>query len=288
MAEEHKSTAIQTALIGLVGTVLAACGGLGGALVTSAVTVYQVQRQNQRVALPASGGGETLSVDTGGIFITRQEAAALDSSAYYADLDQAFVLHRPLPGWDDMEEMTVKEQLAEENVTCLVVCDQPVFRIRYGEPIEIESDRSTTVNGHLIPEEMLNLSESLYGPPPWKVPYYSQMILNVFEKSEVQAFGIQTLPDMILLMTRYSAGRVNRVVAQADSHFAIVQLSGTYSGIRVRGEPATMVIDSWLLFAEADNAFYTVEIRYTPQSGQPLQVWDDLQLYIDQFRVIQQ
>jgi hypothetical protein len=48
-----------------------------------------------------------------------------------------------------------------------------------------------------------------------------------------------------------------------------------------------MTIDDWLLFAETDTAFYTVEIRYTPQSGQPIQVWDDLQLYIDQFRVIQ-
>lgn len=287
MAEEHKSIGLTTALIGLVGTILAACGGISGALVTSAVTVFQVQRQNQQVALPASGGGETLSVDTGSIFITRQKAAALDPATYYVNLDQAFVLHRPLPGWDDMEEMTVQDQLAEDNVTCLVVCDQPVFRIRYGEPIEIESDRQTTVNGHLIPEELLKLNEMLYGPPPWKVPYYSQMILNVFEKSEVQALGIHTLPDMILLMTRYSAGRVNRVIAQVDSHFAIVQLSSTYEGIRVGGEPATMTIDNWLLFAEADTAFYTVEIRYTPQSGQPLQVWDDLQLYIDQFRVIQ-
>lgn len=287
MAEEHKSIGLTTALIGLVGTILAACGGISGALVTSAVTVFQVQRQNQQVALPASGGGETLSVDTGSIFITRQKAAALDPATYYVNLDQAFVLHRPLPGWDDMEEMTVQDQLAEDNVTCLVVCDQPVFRIRYGEPIEIESDRQTTVNGHLIPDNLLNATEKLYGPPPWKLPYYSQMILNVFEKSEVQALGIHTLPDMILLMTRYSAGRVNRVIAQVDSHFAIVQLSSTYEGIRVGGDPATMTIDNWLLFAEADTAFYTVEIRYTPQSGQPLQVWDDLQLYIDQFRVIQ-
>jgi len=287
MAEEHKFAGIQTALIGLIGTILTACGGISGALMTSAVTVYQVQRQNQQVALPASQGGETLNVDTGSIFITRQKAAALDPASYYVNLDKAFVLHRPLPGWDDMEEMTVKEQLAEDNVTCLAVCDQPVFRIRYGDPIEIESDRETTVNGHLLPEDLLKASEMLYGPPPWKLPYYSLMILNVFNKSEVQKLGIHTLPDMIMLMMRYSAGRVNKVVAQADSHFAIVQLSSTYDGIRVGGNPATMTIDNWFLFAETNNAFYTVEIRYTPQSGQPLQVWDDLQLYIDQFRVIQ-
>jgi hypothetical protein len=287
MAEEHKSTGIRTALIGLIGTILTACGGIGGALLTSAVTVYQVQRQNQQVSLAASEGGETLNVDTGSIFITRQKAAALDPTIYYVNLEQGFILHRPLPGWGDMEEMTVKEQLAEDNVTCLVVCDQPVFRIRFGEPIMIESDRNTTVNSHLLPEDLLNASEKLYGPPPWKLPYYSEMILNVFDKSEVAKLGIHTLPDMILLSTRYSAGRINKVVAQAGSHFAIVQLSSTYEGIRVRGVSATMTIDNWFLLAEADNTFYTIEIRYTPQSGQPLQVWDDLQNYIDQFRVIQ-
>jgi hypothetical protein len=113
------------------------------------------------------------------------------------------------------------------------------------------------------------------------------MILNIFYKSEVQTLGIRTLPDMILLMARFASGQVNRVVAQEGSHFAIVQRSSTYEGIRLGGEVATMTMDNWLLFAEADNAFYTVEIRYSPQSGQPIQVWDDLQMYIDQFRVIQ-
>jgi hypothetical protein len=131
------------------------------------------------------------------------------------------------------------------------------------------------------------LSEKLYGPPPWKLPYYSQMTLNIFEKSEVQPLGIHTLPDLILLTTRYSTGKVNRIVAPSGSHFAIVQLSSTYEGIRFAGEPATMTIENWLLFSETDRAFYTVDIRYTPQSGQSIQVWDDLQLYIDQFRVIQ-
>ena len=287
MAEEHKPGGLQTAVIGLIGTILTACGGIGGALLTSAVAIYQVQRQNQQVTLPASQGGETLSVDTGPIFITRQKAAALDPASYYVNLDQAFVIHRPLVGWDDMETMTVKDQLAEDHVTCLVVCDQPVYRIRYGKPIEVESDRLTTVNGHLIPDDILNASEKLYGPPPWKLPYYSQMILNVFAKNEVQKLGIHSMPDMILLMNRFSAGRINKVIARADSHFAIVKVSSSYDGIRVAGAPATMTIDDWFLYAETDQAYYTVEIRYTPQSGQPLQVWDDLQLYIDQFRVVQ-
>ena len=287
MSEQIKSPAFRTALIGLIGTLLTVCGGLSGALVTSAVTVYQVQRQNQKVSLTAPQGGKTLRVDTGGIFITRQEAADLDPEKYFVDLEKNFILPRPQSGWDPMQEMSLQEQLAEQDVTCIQLCDQPVYSLRYGKAIEIESDRSTTVNGKSLPEEILVFAEQLHGPPPWKQPYYSQMILNIYEKAQLDELGLHNLPDVIMQTTRFSAGRVNRVVAQENSHFAILQYSSTFSGIRVDGQPASLTIDSWLLFAETDRTYYTVEITYTPQSGQPIQVWDDLQLYINQFRVIQ-
>ena len=184
--------------------------------------------------------------------------------------------------------MTVEEQLAEENATaCGAFCNQPVFRIHYGEPIEIESDRQTMVNGQPIPDNLLDLSERLYGPPPWKFPYYNEMIVNVFEKDAVQALKIRNLPDMVLLMMSFYSGRVNRMISPEGSQFAIVQGSTTYDGIRMDNNPTTMTIDNWLLFAEAKSAFYVVEIKYTVQSGQPLLVWDDLQTYMEYFRVIQ-
>ena len=57
-----------------------------------------------------------------------------------------------------------------------------VYRIRYGEPVQVESDRNSLVNGKLIPENILAFSEQLYGPPPWKLPFYNQVIVNIFEK----------------------------------------------------------------------------------------------------------
>jgi hypothetical protein len=287
MTKQKRPVAIQTALIGLAGSILTVCGGLCGALVTSLVTIYQLERENEQVAVSSSGGGQTLSINTGTIFLSRQEAAALDPETYYIDLEQAFVLHRPLPGWNPMEELTLEEQLAETNVTCVVACDQPVYRIRYGQPIEIESDRATTVNGQPISEELLDLSEQLYGPPPWKVPYYSQMILNIYEKDIAQAIGVNNLPEILLMSTQYQAGDYHRMVAQEDSHFAILQGSSVLGGIRIAGEPASIILDDWLLFAESDEAYYIIEIIYTTQSGQSVQIWDDLQTYINEFRVIE-
>ena len=67
----------------------------------------------------------------------------------------------------------------------------------------------------------------------------------------------------------------------------VVQSSGTYEQVRMEGEEATLTLETWLLVTETETAYYTVEISYTPQSGHSVQVWDDLQTYMDSFRVIQ-
>lgn len=186
-----------------------------------------------------------------------------------------------------MEALTIGEQMAEVGGQCLVLCDQPVYRTRYGQPIEIQSDRQTRVNGQSLPEERLDVLEQLYGAPPWTVPYYSQVTINIFERSATAQMGFDSLPDLALLATVASNLRVNRLIAEEGANFAVLQTSGTYENVRIDGEPATFTLEDWILLAEAEDAYYTVEIAYTPQSGQSLQVWDDLQAYMDSFRVIQ-
>jgi len=235
LAEQKRSPAIQTALIGLIGSVLTVIGGLCGATVASITTIYELERQNQHIALAAPTGGQSLSIDTGSIFISRQDASALDPSTYYVDFEHGFVLHRPLSGWDALEEMTVEEQLAKENVTCQAVCDQPVFRIRYREPIEIESDRQTddqpvhrirnaepvmvqfiegsTENGIQVDPTQLE-SDTL--------AYYSQMTILALTKDKAQDF---TLYELALKWGILHQGGVNNIVANRDSQYVVEQVS---------------------------------------------------------------
>jgi hypothetical protein len=139
--------------------------GLGAALVTSAVTVYQVQRQSQKVSITAPEGGKTLRVDTGGIFVTRQAAVDLDPKTYHMNLDQAFILLRSLPkeffGANDSPGAVGRR-------SCLLPGDlcSACFPYPYVEPVEVNSDRSPTVNGHFIPDEIPASTERLYGTPP--------------------------------------------------------------------------------------------------------------------------
>jgi hypothetical protein len=281
-----RSAGTQAALIGLIGAILTACSGCFGAALSASVALYAVEREQQHVALAAPDSRQVLNISTGDIFISRQEAAALDPEMYYVDLNRGLVLRRPTSGWNQVEEMTVGEQIAELGGQCLNLCDQPVYRIRYGQPIEIQSDRQTLVNGQPLSEQRLNALERLYGPPPWTVPYYSQVIVNVFERAATEQAGLHKLPDLVLLLMAFSNMRVNRLIAEEGSDFVVLQTSGTFANVRMAGEPATFALEDWLLLAEAQDAYYAVEITYTPQSGQSLQVWDDLQAYMDSFRVI--
>jgi hypothetical protein len=289
MAEQDRtsSSAIRVAVIGLVGTVLTVCGGLAGALVSAGITIYQVEREKQHIALAAPVSEQALNIDTGSITISRQEAAALAPETYFADLDHGFAIHRPLSGWNELEELTVGEQMAESGGQCFGMCDQPVYRIRYGEPIEIQTDRQVLVNGKPVPEERLAIAEQLYGPPPWTQDYYSQVIINVFEKSATEELGVRGLPNLLLLTAAFSSARFNRLAAEEGSDFMLLQSSATYERVRMAGQMATFTIETWLLLAETEDTYYIVEISFTPQSGQSLQVWEDLQTYIDSFRVVE-
>ncbi|NLE46079.1 MAG: hypothetical protein GX620_15275 [Chloroflexi bacterium] len=285
---KDRSNAVRLAIIGLLGTLLTVCGGVGGALISGAVTVYQLERKMQQVSVDSAESEEALSIDTGGIFITRQEAAALDPAAYYVDLDRGLALYRPLRGWGDLEQLTLADQLAE---TGNVVSDdelggQVVYRMRYGDPIEVELDRQSTINGHPMGEDMVLALDALYGSAPWTVPYHTQIIVNVFDRDVESQLGIHNLPQAMLWTMRYSSSRLHRLIAPAASDFIVVQGASTFGDVRIDGRTRTIAVEDWFLFAETDESYFVVEIVYTPQSGQSLQVWDDLQAYMDSFRVI--
>ena len=103
----------------------------------------------------------------------------------------------------------------------------------------------------------------------------------------VEKMNVKGLPDVVLMTTHFSAARINQMIAEEDSGFVITQSSATYDRIRMEGQETTFTLESWILFAEGEKAYYVVEISYTPQSGQSIQVWEDLQTYMDSFRVIQ-
>ncbi len=280
MASKQKSQAMRAAVIGLIGTLLAACGGLGGAVISAVVTVYQVERQVQQVEIAPPGSDQPLRVDTRRIAISYEEAMGLDPDDYYVVPEHGFVLAQPREEWTGVEEMTYRDLFVERGsyMTGSTWDEQPVCRIRYGELVQVQYRDGSQVNGVPVDVEAMRL---LCGTDTFQ---FSNEISVVAVDKEVAGY---TLAEVALEWGAIYRGGANRIVANEGGDYILMQTSWQVEDVRVDGQDGDLSIERWALFAEGPQNYYVVEVVYLPQTGQPKQVWDDLQAYMNSFRVIE-
>jgi hypothetical protein len=287
---KKSSDILKKALLGLIGTLLTACGGLTGALVAAGITVYQVEREAQQVALPAPSSDQTLTVDTSQITIDRAQAARLASSDYLVDTELGLAMARPRAGWDQTEEMTFSDIVSGDAAATPLVYffdlagaawdEQPVYRVRHSQPVVIQYQGSSTENDVPIDIETLR---GLTGGDT--LAHYSQVTVLALDKRVAADIPLATIaltwgPD-----PTYGGG-ANRIVAYRDSQYILIQATSTLEHVRIDGREADVSSERWALFAEGPQHYYVVELNYVPAPSQSLQVWEDLQAYLDAFRVI--
>ncbi|MCX6035709.1 MAG: hypothetical protein NTV38_12150 [Chloroflexi bacterium] len=284
--KKHQKSSRQAAIIGLVGTILTVCGGLSGALIGGIATLYKVEREAQQIAIAAPQSDRPLSVDTYQITISSSEAAKLDPSKYLLLQDLGFVMSQPNMGWSDGGQMKYLDLFLEEgtNLSPLILFstwikdawnDQPVRRIRYTEPVTVQFIEGSTENG--VPVDPTRL---IYDT----IAFYSQ--ITTLALSKAVAGPDFTLYGLALAWGGLHQGGVNELIANPDSQYVFEQVSWELKGIRVDGRQADLTLQRWALFAESSERYYIVEVQYVPATGQSIQVWDDLQAYMDAFRVI--
>jgi hypothetical protein len=294
MAEDQEKKSSDTpkkALIGLIGTLLTVCGGMTGALVTAGITIYQVERQAQQVALPAPGSDQALTVDTRQIAIDRAEATRLAAEDYVVDLDLGFVMAQSHAGWNAMEEMRYLDLVFDEAAASPLVRlftladaawdEQPMRRLRYTGPVEIQYQEQSTENG--IPMNLETLRNLTGGDT---LTHYSQFTVLAIDKQMAAGITPATIaltwgPDPL------NGGGVNRIVAPRDTQYILMQATSQLKNVQIDGQTTDLSIERWALFAAGPQHYYVVELNYVPAPGQSLQVWEDLQTYLDAFRIIQ-
>jgi hypothetical protein len=290
MAVDKKRTqAVRAAVIGLMGTILTVCGGLTGAVITAGVTVYQVERQRKHLAVAAPSVDQALTVDLGQIAIEPRETAQLDPGEYDVDSDQGFVLAQPDAGWSQIEMTYLDLFLVEgEALSPLILLsagvgsawdEQSVHRIRYDEPVQVQYTEESTENG--VPMDMDTLRD-LTGTDTFS--HHSQIIVLAVEK---QVAADLTLAEIALAWGTLHQGGVNRIVASKDSQYVLMQATWQFEDVRIGEQELDLPIERWALFAEGPQHHYLVELNYVPAPGQTMQMWEDLQAYMDSFRVIQ-
>lgn len=283
--KKQKSTR-QAALIGLVGTFLTVCGGISGALIGGATTIYRINREAQQIAISAPQSDRPLSVDTFKIAISPTEASKLDESKYLVFQDFGFVMAQPETGWSDKGPLTYLDLFLEEgiNLSPLILFynwiedswdDQPVRQIRYMEPVTVQFIQGSTENGVSVdPSKLINDT----------IDFYSS--ITSLALSKAVAGPDFTLYGLALTWGGLHQGGVNELIANPDSQYVFEQVSWELKGVRVEGKQTDLTLQRWGLFSESPERYYIVEVQFVPATGQSTQVWDDLQAYLDAFRVI--
>lgn len=281
--------ATREALIGLIGTILTICGGLTTTGVGAAVTLYLVEQKTHQVDLVPPESDQALTVDLQQIPIPREEADQLDPDEYANTSDLGLVLAQPRAGWSQIEEMTYYDLFFEEAALSPLILfsswigsawdEQPVCRIRYGEPVQIQYQEGTTENGTPIDLETLR---SLIGGDT--ISHYSQITVLAIDKETATDY---TLAGIALTWGALHRGGVNHIVASEESQYILLQATWLLQDVRVDGQKIDLPIERWALFADGPQRYYVVELNYVPSESQPAQVWDDLKAYMDSFRVIQ-
>jgi hypothetical protein len=277
----------RTAIIGLIGTLLTVCGGLAGALIGGVTTIYRIQREAQKIAIAAPKSDTPLMVDTHQINITSSQADALNPSAWMVFPGEGFVLAQPSAGWKNKGQMTYLDLFLEEgtNLSPMILFstwideawdDQPVRRIRYLEPVIVQFLEGSSENGLSVDPTQL-ISDT--------IAFYSQITVLALSR---EVAGEEFNPyKLALTWGGLHQGGVNEIITDPRNLYVYEQVSWEIKGVRVDGQPGDLALQRWALFAENADRYFIVEVQYAPSANQPTRIWDDLQLYLDSFRVIQ-
>ena len=280
LAKMQTTATMRSAVLGIVGALLTVCGGLAGAAISVALTIYQVERGRDTVAVSAPGGEQPLTVDVREIGISYLEAMGLDAGAYFVAPELGFVVAQPRQGWGSVEETTYGALFLERGAYSGSTWDQqPVRRIRYGEAIEVQCGDGARVNDIVLDCEML---EQAYGADTFR--YSNEISILSLDKQTAAGY---TLAGVALEWGLTQRGGLNRIIANEGADSMVMQASWHLQNVVVDGQQGDLGMERWALVAEGPQRYYVVEVTYFALPGQSVQVWEDLQAYMQSFRVIQ-
>jgi len=285
--KEQEKNSRRVALLGLLGTALTVFGTVTGALIGGATTVYKVMRSSEKLAISEPQGDKTLSVDIGQVDISLDDARELDGDEYQVFTDLGFVMMKAGDDWTDRGDLSYADLFIEQSVNLSPLIffysdvgwawdEQPVRQYRTSEPVMVTYVDGSLENGY--PVDITILMDDT-------VAFYNQFTVLTLDK---QVVGDDfNLYGLALKWGELHRGGVNRIIAAENSPYVFEQVSWRLSHVEVDRKVTDLSLERWALFTEGEKHYYLVEIQYVPAAGQPARVWDDLQEYLHEFRVIE-
>ena len=232
-------------------------------------------------SLTLKSGDKSLTVQTAGIAVPSEMAKGLDPDKQFISTEEGFYFELPSAReWsrpartDLLEFLRLKGALPQTTEVppsgAKLLRSISVTRLTSGEAIRVE-----------IPGE-------------GEINYQNEFDVTVLPTSTAASLlealsGTKTQPSLPALFVEVApllaGAKIDRLVANEDS--ILVSFSLSLSGTTVNGQPKEFRVDRWSLFARGSKGFFILDIGFSSQTPDSIDVWDQLQDLVHSFHVIE-
>lgn len=251
----------------------------------------------------------------------REAVSALDPHKYYVNsatgfrfklpADEAFSKPAMLEGIEGLlaaKNAVLNPEIQQQLQTNLQVHPLgPAFqtvkivRIAYGKSMTVECTDDTTnelidrilarvksiakeQSVELTPEDLSKARRMAIGLD--RLNFQDEFMVTVFDKRKLMEAPIKvTLPSLFVTLTSAMGLFTDKLVADEQSILGGVDLS--LQNVKIDQKIGDFAVERWMLLTENKEAFFLVEIAYSPQTQEPLKVWEDLRDMMTSFRALE-
>lgn len=294
-------------LVGLVGLVLAF------------VFFAFFAEQFSEAKLELDIGGNKVSIATAEIKSPVSEIEEIDLERYYVDSLRGFSFERPDSGsWSDPEHiegfdafidaksLTVPPEVREQMASLIrfhplgrMMQRMLVVRLTSGAPILVEitdetSNETLDLMIEVIREEAAKKGENIDDEFIKRVRrnalgfesfnFSNEFTVTILEKRYAKGAPIKlTLPGLFLAIVGQFGLSVDKLVA--DESTILAGATFDLERVKIDGRLKDLRVDRWMLMMERAEQYYLIEVAYSPQTSDSVEVWNQLRDMMNTFRV---
>ena len=268
-------------------------------------------KQFGETALELQHGDKKVSLRTSQLKAPAEKIAKFDPQRYHVDSMRGFSFELPskkswsppelIKGFDDMLEakgVTLAPGLRENIAMALAVHpmgpmlkELEMLRVVSRDSVQIEITDETSFElldaiiesvrekakeegEELSKEDLSTIRHAAIGFE--RMRFSNEFTISIYDKNKLKGMPIKlSLASFFVALSSAMGLTVDHLVADEQSIFAGVSLS--LERVKIDDRIKDFRVDRWMLLTENQEAFYLVEIAYSPQAARSIKVWEELQ-----------
>lgn len=274
---------------------------------------FLISPQLSSTSLKLNFSEKTISIDTTQLSIDSKQLEKKDPNQYFIDTSLGFIFKKPLSkGWTKPKIIhgffeLLNEKGAVFSPNTLAVLENnlkvqpygPAFkemismRITKGSQKKIEFTGDTTIafiesiidkRGNMSDEDKRIFRKSSIGID--EINFSNEIMIQKFDKNLLETAPVKlSLPNFAVNILAGNSIYIDRLVA--DEKTVLAGGSLLVENAIVNGKTSQFRIDRLILITESSAAYYMVDIGFSPNTDNSLQVWEDLRESLNSFKVLE-